>query len=91
MAFREDLPQELVTAGQALIDPALRYSPGIKRVDAEVGAGASGDQTRRVQAHPDVLLRFGRQISDRQLAGQGSNSRILVGLHSQLGAGLSSF
>ena len=37
MAFREDLPQELVTAGQALIDPALRYSPGIKRADAEVG------------------------------------------------------
>lgn len=91
VASRQDLPQELVTAEQALIDQALRYSPGIKRADAEVGLARAEIKARRAQAHPDVFLRFERQINDLQLAGQGSNSRVLVGVRSQLGAGLSSF
>ena len=64
---------------------------GIKRADAEVGLARAEIKARRAQAHPDVFLRFERQINDLQLAGQGSNSRVLVGVRSQLGAGLSSF
>ena len=88
---RHELPPELIAAEKPLIDEALKHSPSIKRADAGVESARAEIKTRRAQTYPDVFLRFERQINDLQFAGQGPNSRVLVGVRSQLGAGLSSF
>ncbi|NCF44566.1 MAG: TolC family protein [Proteobacteria bacterium] len=88
---RNEFPPELPASELALIEQALRASPSIKRADAEVLSARAEIKTRRAQIHPDVFLRFERQINDLQFAGQDPNSRVLVGVRSQLGAGLSSF
>ena len=85
------LPAELVLLQANLIDSALSHSPSIQRADAEVKAARAEIKSRRAQTRPDVFLRFERQFNNVQFANQGPESRVLVGVRSQLGAGLSSF
>jgi adhesin transport system outer membrane protein len=56
-----------------------------------VKAARAEIKSRRAQTRPDVFLRFERQFNNVQFANQGPESRVLVGVRSQLGAGLSSF
>jgi adhesin transport system outer membrane protein len=85
------LPAELVLLQANLIDSALSHSPSIQRADAEVKAARAEIKSRRAQTRPAVFLRFERQFNNVQFANQGPESRVLVGVRSQLGAGLSSF
>ena len=88
---RRNLPQELVLLEANLVNSALSHSPSIERADAEVEAARAEIKTRRAQTRPDVFLRFERQFNNLQFANQGPESRVLVGVRSQLGAGLSSY
>ena len=88
---RRNLPQELVLLEANLVNSALSHSPSIERADAEVEAARAEIKTRRAQTRPDVFLRFERQFNNLQFANQGPDSRVLVGVRSQLGAGLSSY
>ena len=88
---RRNLPQELVLLEVNLVNSALSHSPSIERADAEVEAARAEIKTRRAQTRPDVFLRFERQFNNLQFANQGPESRVLVGVRSQLGAGLSSY
>lgn len=88
---RRNLPQELVLLEANLVNNALSHSPSIERADAEVEAARAEIKTRRAQTRPDVFLRFERQFNNLQFANQGPDSRVLVGVRSQLGAGLSSY
>ena len=88
---RRTLPQELVLLEVNLVNSALSHSPSIERADAEVEAARAEIKTRRAQTRPDVFLRFERQFNNLQFANQGPESRVLVGVRSQLGAGLSSY
>ena len=88
---RRNLPQELVLLEVNLVNSALSHSPSIERADAEVEAARAEIKTRRAQTRPDVFLRFERQFNNLQFANQGPDSRVLVGVRSQLGAGLSSY
>lgn len=90
-AADRQLPPELVLLEAHLIDSALIHSPSIGRADAEVKAARAEIKSRRSQTRPDVFLRFERQFNNVQFADQGPESRVLVGVRSQLGAGLSSF
>ena len=88
---RRNLPQELVLLEANLVNSALSHSPSIERADAEVEAARAEIKTRRAQTRPDVFLRFERQFNNLQFANQGPESRVLVGVRSQFGAGLSSY
>lgn len=88
---RRNLPQELVLLEANLVNSALSHSPSIERADAEVEAARAEIKTRRAQTRPDVFLRFERQFNNLQFANQGPDSRVLVGVRSQFGAGLSSY
>ena len=88
---RRNLPQELVLLEANLVNSALSHSPSIERADAEVEAARAEIKTRRAQTRPDVFLRFERQFNNLQFANQGPDSRVLVGVRSQFGGGLSSY
>ena len=88
---RRNLPQELVLLEVNLVNSALSHSPSIERADAEVEAARAEIKTRRAQTRPDVFLRFERQFNNLQFANQGPDSRVLVGVRSQFGAGLLSY
>lgn len=85
------LPPVLKLDAIELTDNALINSARIKRADAEVRAARADIKSRRARTRPDVFLRFERQFNDLQFPGQGPESRMLVGVRTQLGAGLSSF
>ena len=88
---RRNLPQELVLLEASLVDRALSHSPSIERADAQVESARAEIKTRRAQTRPNVFLRFERQFNNLQFANQGPDSRVLVGVRSQFGAGLSSY
>ncbi|MDG1703053.1 MAG: TolC family protein, partial [Pseudomonadales bacterium] len=66
-------------------------APAIRRAEADIRAARAEIKSRRSQTRPDLFVRFERQFNNLQFANRGPDSRVLVGVRSQLGAGLSSF
>lgn len=88
---RREFPGLLSMIEAELIQSALANSPSIERADAEVDLARAAVKSRRSQTRPDIFLRFERQFNSVQLDSQGADSRVLVGVRSEFGAGLSTF
>ncbi len=74
-----------------LISLGLLRSPSIRRADADIRAARAEVKSRRSNTRPNLFVRFERQFNHLQFANQSPDSRVLVGVRSQFGAGLSSF
>lgn len=76
---------------QELIALGLRHAPSIRRAEADIRAARAEVKGRRSSTRPNLYVRFERQFNDLQFANRGPDNRVLVGVRSQFGAGLSSF
>ena len=74
-----------------LIRIGLEHAPAIRRAEADIRSARAEIKNRRSQTRPDLFVRFERQFNNLQFADRGPDSRVLVGVRSQLGAGLSTF
>ena len=75
----------------SLINIGLKNAPAMRRAEADIRSARAEIKSRRSQTRPDLFVRFEHQLNNLQFAGRGSDSRVLIGVRSQLGAGLSSF
>jgi len=87
---RGDYPGLPSGSESELIHIGLANAPAIPRAEADIRAARAEIKSRRSQTRPDLFVRFERQFSNLQFADRGPDSRVLVGVRSQLGAGLSS-
>jgi adhesin transport system outer membrane protein len=88
---REGYPRLPSGSESELIVIGLQKAPAIRRAEADIRAARAEIKSRRSQTRPDLFVRFERQFNNLQFANRGPDSRVLVGVRSQLGAGLSSF
>jgi adhesin transport system outer membrane protein len=90
-AGRREFPN-LPTGSEAdLVALGIQSAPSIRQADADIRAARAEIKSRRSNTRPNLFVRFERQFNSLQFSDQGPDSRILVGVRSQFGAGLSSF
>lgn len=73
-----------------LLDDAVARDPGVERSLGEKRRTAADIRSRKSALRPDVFLRFERDFGDFQFSNSGPDSRVILGVRSQFGAGLSS-
>lgn len=81
---------ELIQNIRVLLDEAVARDPSVERSQGEKRRTAAEIRSRKSALRPDVFLRFERDFGDFQFSNSGPDSRVIVGVRSQLGAGLSS-
>lgn len=73
-----------------LLEKAVARDPMVDRSKSEIVRVKADIRGRKSSLRPDFFLRFEREFGDFQFANRGPDSRVIVGVRSQLGAGLSS-
>jgi adhesin transport system outer membrane protein len=83
-------PRPVIASAQQLLDMAFAVSPALRRAQAETQVQKAVIAERRANLSPEVFLRVERQYGNPSIRNADPEDRIVLGVDSRFGAGLSS-